>query len=72
LWNKWDKEDWQPSREKFPNGFDVIVDYANENGVELGLWFNPSSDTEYETWKQDADIIVNLHKTYGVRYFIFK
>lgn len=69
LWNQWRPEDWIPDPEKFPSGFQSIVDYASKNEVVLALWYNPSSDNEYRKWRQDADILVNLHRKYGIRYF---
>ncbi len=69
LWDQWDKASWQPNKERFPNGFKTVVDYAKAHNVQLGLWFHPSNASGYENWKQDADIVAGLYKDYGIRYF---
>ncbi len=69
LWNDWKAEDWQPSKQRFPNDFGIIVDYAKNNNVGLGLWFNPSRNSDYQNWKPDAEVVVSLFRTYGIRYF---
>ena len=69
FWNRWTKEAWEPAPHKFPNGFQTVKDYADEKGVTLGLWFNPSSENEYEHWERDADIIIGLYQKYDIHYF---
>ena len=69
FWNRWTKEAWEPAPHKFPNGFQVVKDYADDKGVKLGLWFNPSSNNDYEHWERDADIIIRLYQEYDIRYF---
>jgi len=68
LWDSWSAQDWQPAREKFPNGFKVVADYAKQNNVSLGLWFHPSNSNNYSGWRQDAETIIGLYRTYGVKY----
>ena len=68
-WEAWKTEDWRPNKERLPNGFSPIVKYARENGVELGLWFNPSSYKSLENWERDAQIILDLYHEYQIRYF---
>jgi alpha-galactosidase len=69
LWESWTYEDWQPARERFPNGFSKVIDYANNNGISLGLWFNPSRTNDYASWETDAKIVSGLYKDYGIRFF---
>ena len=69
LWDKWGKADWQPDSLKFPNGFNVVNEYAKEKGIKLGLWFHPTNENSYATWERDAQIIIGLYKDYGIRYF---
>ena len=69
LWDQWTLESWQPHRERFPKGFPPVVDYAAKRGVKLGLWFHPSNSDDYAGWKDDADIVVDLYRKFGVRYF---
>jgi alpha-galactosidase len=69
LWESWTYEDWQPARERFPNGFSKVIDYADKNGISLGLWFNPSRTNDYENWETDAKIVSGLYRDYGIRFF---
>ncbi len=69
LWDQWTLESWQPHGERFPNGFPPVVDYAAERGVKLGLWFHPSNSDDYASWKDDAAVVVDLYRKFGVRYF---
>lgn len=69
LWDQWTLESWQPHGERFPNGFPPVVDYAAKRNVKLGLWFHPSNSDDYASWKDDAAIVVNLYRKFGVRYF---
>ena len=34
--------DWQPSLKRFPDGLKTISKKLKENGMKLGLWFNPT------------------------------
>lgn len=66
----WDREDyWAPHPERFPNGLRPVVQRAQELGIELCLWFNPSKDNSYEHWCDDADTLIQLHKQHGIRTF---
>jgi hypothetical protein len=69
LWYAWTVEDWMPHSERFPNGFEPILQKAKEQGLRLGLWFNPTRTNNYATWETDADIIINLYNTYGIQYY---
>lgn len=69
FWNSWSREAWEPAPHKFPNGFQAVKDYADDKGVKLGLWFNPSSENEYGFWERDADIIIGLYKKYDIIYY---
>lgn len=33
--------DWQVDETKFPNGIKPLVDYAKEQGMQFGIWFEP-------------------------------
>lgn len=69
LWDAWTAKDWEPNAERFPNGLSKIIKSAKEKNIELGLWFHPSNHANYQTWKQDADIVIDLYKKHGVKYF---
>ncbi|CAN5765495.1 hypothetical protein BH24BAC1_BH24BAC1_40030 [soil metagenome] len=69
LWDAWTAENWVPHSERFPNGLETILASAREKGIELGLWFHPTNENDYATWKTDADIVVDLYRKTGIRYF---
>ena len=69
LWDQWKEEHWQPHAERFPHGFLPVVQHAKQQGVDLGLWFHPSNADDYANWSRDANIVVNLFRNFGIRYF---
>lgn len=58
---------WKPNPERFPNGLKPVLEAAKRSGIELGLWFNPSIDSSFRNWKNDAQTIIGLHRDYGIR-----
>ncbi len=60
---------WNVNKEKFPNGLEPIVAFANENHVKLGLWFSPDSSQDFCNWQKDAEVLLGLFRQYGVGYF---
>lgn len=60
---------WDPHPERFPNGLDPVLACGCENGVEICLWFNPSSANDYASWQRDAEIMISLHRQYGIVIF---
>ncbi|MCM1177231.1 MAG: FAD-dependent oxidoreductase [Bacteroides sp.] len=60
---------WTPDPVKYPRGLAPIVERGRQLGVEVGLWFNPSIQGDFEDWQKDADILVGLHEKYGIRVF---
>lgn len=64
-----DPDFWAVHREKFPNGLTPLAVYAKEHGFELGLWFSPDSTNEYAAFEKDADVLLSLYRTYGIRHF---
>ena len=71
LENIWNERDdyWMPHPDRFPQGLQPAIQFARENGIDLGLWFNPSKDDSYANWHKDAQILIDLHKKYGSRVF---
>jgi len=68
--NIWDNPDyWTPDALKYPKGLHPIVRRAKQLGVEICLWFNPSVQHDYEDWQKDANALIKLYKTYGIRTF---
>ena len=48
--------DWVINREKFPNGFDEIVNECEKNNIKLGIWFDPESINQTsDLFKQHPD-----------------
>ena len=60
---------WKPNLEKFPDGFQKIVDIANEKKIRISLWFNPSSDSSYANWEKDADALIGIYREFGITMF---
>lgn len=69
LWDSWTAENWQPNKERFPNGLDKVIQSAKEKNIQLGLWFHPTNENEYRTWKRDADILIGLYRAHSIKYF---
>ncbi len=69
LWDRWTLEDWQPHPERFPSGLGPVMDAARGHGIGIGLWFHPSNANSYETWENDAEILLGLFREYGIRTF---
>lgn len=68
-WDDWQRQDWLPHKERFPNGFKNIAHAAKNNGIELCLWFNPSKKNAYASWERDADILIDYHQKFGINVF---
>lgn len=60
---------WKPNHQKFPNGLAPLVKRGKELGIEICLWFNPSSDNGNLNWEKDADALITLYKENGIRTF---
>jgi hypothetical protein len=70
LKNIWANPDyWKPHPSRFPRGFGPLVDLGKQLGIEVCLWFNPSSDNSYANWRNDADTLIGFFKQYGIRTF---
>ena len=68
--NIWSNPDyWKPGREKFPNGLMPVVALGKKLGIEVCVWFNPSKDSSYLHWQQDAQALIYLYRQYGIRTF---
>lgn len=67
IWKKGDY--WQPSRQKFPRGFAPVIEKARRLGIRIGLWFNPSIQDDFADWEKDAQVMIDLHRQYGITVF---
>jgi len=63
------KDFWNIHKDKFPNGFSGITDYAASKGIKLGLWFSPDSKNSYEAWMEDAKTVCDLYQSYNIEHF---
>ncbi len=68
-WDSWSREDWQPHKERFPNGFETIVQEAKRKNIEICLWFNASKKDSYSLWERDAEILIDYYQKWGIRVF---
>ena len=53
--------DWMVNREKFPNGLTRLLDCARENGIRLGIWFEP------EMISPDSDLM-RTHPDWAAKF----
>jgi len=60
---------WKPNPQRFPNSLTSLVERGKKSGIQICLWFNPSSDNSYMNWSKDADALISLYKQYGIRTF---
>lgn len=68
--NIWDNPDyWTPDAAKYPRGLAPVVSRARELGMDVGLWYNPSVQHDFEDWEKDARAILGLYREYGIRVF---
>ena len=62
--------DWQPTKEKLPNGVPYLVKKANDTGVEFGIWIEPEMvNPKSELAEKHPDWILKLpnRETYYFR-----
>lgn len=60
---------WEVNPERFPLGFEPLLAQFVEKGVRMALWFAPDSTDDFVHWEKDAEILLHLHRKYGVCYF---
>lgn len=59
---------WKPDKTKFPNGLLPVTQLAEKLGIKVCLWFNPSKDSSYAHWRDDAKALIDLYKM-GINTF---
>ena len=64
-----DHDYWHADPVKLPRGMAPLADAAREAGVELSLWFAPSSNREFCDYEESADILLAWYKSFGIRTF---
>lgn len=66
----WKRRDyWLPDIKKFPDGLSPLVTLGKKLGIEICVWFNPSQDSSYVHWQDDAGALISLYSKYGIRTF---
>lgn len=60
---------WSVNKEKFPHGFKKIIDYAESKNISIGLWFSPDALNDYEMWQDDARVMIDFYRKFGIRHF---
>ena len=51
--------DWQVNKKKFPNGLEEIIKYAEDKGVEFGLWVEPEAvNPNSNLYKKHPDWVI--------------
>ena len=69
-WDDWNVADaWRPHPDRFPNGLMPLIERGREAGIQIAIWFNPSSHNSYENWQNDADVLIGLFNDYGIKTF---
>lgn len=68
LWDDWSAADWQVHEHRFPGGLEPVQTKAASKAMQLGLWFNPSKKDNYAAWQRDRDILIDLHRRYGISW----
>lgn len=68
FWNA-NPDFWKPHPERFPHGLAPLVEQARAHNLQFGLWFAPDSTDDFAHWENDADTLLDLHRTLGVNYF---
>jgi alpha-galactosidase len=57
---------WEINKTKFPDGLEPVIAKAKSLGIQITLWFNPSTDSSFKNWEKDADVLIAQHKKYGL------
>jgi len=60
---------WQVNPQKFPRGLAPLVERARQHGIQLSLWYAPSREDDYGTWRQDTEQLLALWRKHGVTTF---
>ncbi|MGI8637331.1 MAG: alpha-galactosidase [Segetibacter sp.] len=68
LTNIWRNKDyWDVDSIKFPGGLEKIISAAKNKGMQVSLWFNPSTDSSFKYWEKDADVLIAQYKRYPIK-----
>lgn len=59
---------WVPTEAAFPQGLPVFTHGAEQEGLQIGLWFEPFTCDGYAAWGKDADTLTGLARD-GAAFF---
>lgn len=60
---------WDCNLERFPQELKPITDYANNRGIEIGMWFAPDSRNNYANFSRDLNVLHKAYTEWGIRFF---
>lgn len=60
---------WTINPERFPRGLSPVAARARELEIELCLWCAPNARDSYRLWREEADVLIDLHRRHGIRTF---
>jgi len=60
---------WDINSKRFPNGFSPLVRRCRALGIRLALWFAPDFNRLYRNWREECDVLLDLHRRYGIDLF---
>lgn len=60
---------WKPDPVKYPRGLKPVIEAGRKVGVEICLWYNPSTQDQFADWEKDAEALIGLFRNEGVRVF---
>ena len=60
---------WAVREKNFPHGIGAISTYADERGVETGLWFSPHCNGNYKHFDRDISILKRAYDEWGFHCF---
>jgi len=63
------EDTWEINTERFPEGLQVITEYARERGIRVGMWMVPYSWNEFENLERDKEVLRRAYTEWGFRFF---
>lgn len=60
---------WQIHTERFPEGLGAITNYAEPDGIRVGMWFAPDSNDCFAKLERDKAVLRKAYEEWGIRFF---
>jgi len=64
-----DEPFWELNTERFPNGIMPLAERAAHHGIQIGMWFAPSSHHCFAKLERDKAVLHHAYTEYGARFF---